>query len=66
MPNPMPKTGAKPDAKPDPQDDLKTLPMAEVEKKLDRRRMVSPMQKQRSGSRNMGRMSLSRRRRISF
>ena len=29
-----PKTGAKPEAQPAPQDDLKTLPMAEVEKKL--------------------------------
>ena len=28
------KTGSKPDAKPDPKDDLKTLPLAEVEKKL--------------------------------
>ena len=28
------KTGAKPDAKPDAKDDLKTLPLAEVEKKL--------------------------------
>jgi H+-transporting ATPase len=28
------KTGAKPEAKPAPQDDLKTLPLAEVEKKL--------------------------------
>ena len=30
-----PKTGAKPESKPAPQDDLKTLPMAEVEKKLE-------------------------------
>jgi H+-transporting ATPase len=30
-----PKTGAKTEAKPAPQDDLKTLPMAEVEKKLE-------------------------------
>jgi H+-transporting ATPase len=29
------KTGAKPDAKPDPKEDLKTLPLAEVEKKLE-------------------------------
>ncbi len=31
---PVAKTGAKPDAKPDAKDDLKTLPLAEVEKKL--------------------------------
>ncbi len=30
-----PKTGAKPESKPAPQDDLKTLPLAEVEKKLE-------------------------------
>jgi H+-transporting ATPase len=30
-----PKTGAKPGAKPDAKDDLKTLPLAEVEKKLE-------------------------------
>jgi H+-transporting ATPase len=29
------KPGLKPDVKPDPKDDLKTLPLAEVEKKLD-------------------------------
>jgi hypothetical protein len=59
------KTGAKADAKPDPKDDLKTLPLAEVEKKLGRRRTASPKQRRRNGSRNMGRMNLSRRRRIS-
>jgi H+-transporting ATPase len=32
---PASKPGAKPDAKPDPKDDLKTLPLAEVEKKLE-------------------------------
>jgi H+-transporting ATPase len=32
---PTPKPGAKPDAKSDPKDDLKTLPLAEVEKKLE-------------------------------
>jgi H+-transporting ATPase len=31
---PTPKPGAKPEAKPDPKEDLKTLPLAEVEKKL--------------------------------
>ncbi|HUD49214.1 MAG TPA: plasma-membrane proton-efflux P-type ATPase, partial [Candidatus Baltobacteraceae bacterium] len=31
---PTPKPGAKPEAKPDPKEDLKTLPIAEVEKKL--------------------------------
>ena len=31
---PEPKPGSKPNAKPDAKDDLKTLPMAEVEKKL--------------------------------
>jgi len=32
---PAPKPGVKPDTKPDAKDDLKTLPLAEVEKKLD-------------------------------
>ena len=32
---PASKPGAKPDAKPDTKDDLKTLPLAEVEKKLE-------------------------------
>ena len=32
---PESKPGSKPDAKPDPKDDLKSLPMPEVEKKLE-------------------------------
>jgi magnesium-transporting ATPase (P-type) len=35
MPKPIQKPGVKPEAQPAPQDDLKTLPMAEVEKKLE-------------------------------
>jgi len=60
-----PKTGAKPEAQPAPQDDLKTLPMVEVEKNWNRRRTVSPMLKRRNGSRNMVQTNSLKRRRIS-
>ena len=43
------KPDSKPGSKPDAKDDLKTLPLAEVEKKLARRRTVSRKPRRKSG-----------------